>query len=184
MHGRAPRLLAATLLILFAGVLVLFVSLRMRALTVPCRILPQEYCRSGVPVFYGSVFVGLGFRLPAGTPVHAPFEGVFRYTPVRAFGSGEVWRGIVESVPRVPLDEEAFRMVTFGALVPLVVPNTAVPSGETLGTVSGEPLSLFGDVTFVVTFERYSSAAKFFTRDPALFSEFFPMSPFSAPVER
>ncbi len=174
MQTRVPRLLVATLLALLTLVVTLFVVVRARSLAVPCRVLPQEYCRSGVPVFYGSTFVGLGFRLPAGTPAYAPFEGVFRYTSVRAFGGGEVWRSIIEVVPNGALDDGAFRMVAFGALAPQTVPNTAVPAGEALGIVSGESLSPFGDATFVISFERYSPSARFFTHDPGLFSELFP----------
>lgn len=184
MYTRAPRLLVAILLALLALVATLFVVVRARSLAVPCRVLPQEYCRSGVPVFYGSTFIGLGFRLPAGTPVYTPFEGVFRYTSVRAFGAGEVWRGIVEVVPNSALDDSAFRMVTFGALTPQTVLNTAVPAGEALGIVSGESLPLFGDTTFVVSFERYSPSARFFTHDPGLFSNLFPGVSLPDPARR
>ncbi|MEX2054007.1 MAG: hypothetical protein WD883_00465 [Candidatus Colwellbacteria bacterium] len=43
---------------------------------VVCDILPQEHCRTGVPITYLDKDA-LAFNLPDGTPIYMPFDGAF-----------------------------------------------------------------------------------------------------------
>ena len=41
----------------------------------PCVILDEEYCPQGELVYDGEQLVGLGFKLPEGSKIYAPFKG-------------------------------------------------------------------------------------------------------------
>ena len=43
----------------------------------PCTILDDEYCPQGEPVYDGEQLVGLGFKLPEGSKIYAPFKGLY-----------------------------------------------------------------------------------------------------------
>lgn len=43
----------------------------------PCTILDDEYCPQGEPVYDGEELVGLGFKLPEGSKIYAPFKGLY-----------------------------------------------------------------------------------------------------------
>lgn len=46
-------------------------------LTSPCLILDDKYCSQGELVYDGEQLVGLGFKLPEGSKVYAPFNGLY-----------------------------------------------------------------------------------------------------------
>jgi len=43
----------------------------------PCVILDDEYCPQGELVYDGEQLVGLGFKLPEGSQIYAPFKGLY-----------------------------------------------------------------------------------------------------------
>jgi len=43
----------------------------------PCLILDDEYCPQGELVYDGDEIVGLGFKLPEGSKIYAPFKGLY-----------------------------------------------------------------------------------------------------------
>ena len=47
---------------------------------IPCIILDEEYCQKGELIYNEETkFVGLGFNLPEGTKIYAPFDGLINY---------------------------------------------------------------------------------------------------------
>jgi len=43
----------------------------------PCLILDDEYCPQGELVYDGEQLIGLGFKLPEGSKIYAPFKGFY-----------------------------------------------------------------------------------------------------------
>jgi len=51
-----------------------------------CVILDDQYCGLGKPIYENSQLVGIGFKLPAGSSVYAPFKGQIEKNSFFQFG--------------------------------------------------------------------------------------------------
>lgn len=107
------------------------------SITIPCPV-AKNYCNSGKPIYDGSNFLGIGFKLPQGEKVYSVAVASAFFSAVQDSARG------VTIHPKVflgwNLDGGAYTATYdfFGLSATQSVKPKTVESGEALGTISGD----------------------------------------------
>lgn len=140
--------------------------------TSSCVIFDEEFCRRGEKVYYNDKFYGLGFKLPEGAKIYAPFEGPFSDTP-RFLINNVTYRGVdVYYQPMDVLDENTlgFSVIVFPKSVSEKI---RVETGEFIAEVGGGTIESLGDYNVIIQLLKFNPITKFMENDPDLFKRFF-----------
>ncbi len=139
-----------------------------------CLVLEEKYCQKAEPAYYkNDQLVMIGFRLPAGTPVFAPFAGTLANSSVPLISGGTEQ---IHQALSVFSDEAMF----FGGFDrPLYSLTILVAEGQTVTGAPDQPVgqgavvtriphsnaTLLGKYNLLLAFGRFSPDIKMFAND-------------------
>lgn len=149
-----------------------FIGTYLYFLTSPCVVLERTWCGKGVPVYYQDKLIGIGFTLPSGTKLYAPFDGVWSYTGRASFGKGQTAKaGGVEILTGDQAKDTNFSFV--GEINTVVSSNTSVRRRTLIGRASGTPIEALGSYTLILSPSSFDTTLQYFVPDAGLIKKFF-----------
>ncbi|MBI4193410.1 MAG: hypothetical protein HY536_02160 [Candidatus Colwellbacteria bacterium] len=148
----------------------IFFELYLYFFTSPCVVVPRKWCSRGVPVYHENELVGIGFALPAGTRVSAPFRGVWSYTG-RAVINGVAYPagGVEGSGSGSGKDLASF----IGDLALVAQSNVTVRERELIARIPDAGEKHDGAHNLVVSFATFDPTQGYFIENRELLKTFF-----------
>jgi len=143
-------------LILFAFALFSFwLFSQKRNQTSSCLIFEEKFCKLGKEVYLKGEFAGIGFLLPKGAKVFAPFRAALSLTPVFNLPVKEGYKQY-PAVSLTYLDGSKKSLgIAFKKMDILIDKEREVEKGEALGLASEEKIEALGDYNLFLSFADY-----------------------------
>ena len=156
---------------------------------IPCLVLDEEYCNKGEPIYdEEKEFIGLGFNLPEGTKIYAPFNGLIDNSLAATILNGVYYGFFIEERSQSGYIND-FNVV--GELKTVIEPERPVfPNeperlanepvtkeqlvAESTGGGKQRVITPTGNYDIVIYFTAYDTAKNLWSYDINLARQFFP----------
>ena len=138
-----------------------------------CRIVSEVQCRLGRFVSYEGQLIGVGFSLPKGTKLYAPFDGVWTTTGRARFGPNAYEAADLDIT--APGDAVPRTVDIVGALTDPAPSGTTLRRGAILGRATQEKVSVSGEsYTVVLSLSALDPTVRYFVPTRETLSTLFP----------
>ncbi len=135
-----------------------------------CAVLSKQYCDKGRVVDYPAGQTSVGFDLPKGTYVYAPFSGIFIATGTAESDPGLNTEGEIVLMPFGDSGGEMFHFA--GEFKPLVVSRSNVQTGEPIAELGGNVIDRQSKSNFLLQFYGLSMQGRL-SSSTAILAQYF-----------
>ncbi len=123
-----------------------------------CAVLKEKYCGQGGTVDYPAGQTSIGFNLPKGTYVYAPFSGLFIATGTAESDPSLNTNGEIILLPFGDNKGEVFHFTA--EFKPLVASRSGVQAGQPIASIGGNVIDQASNSNFLLEFYELSMQGK------------------------